>query len=239
MVHTSIWASGQFSRLSKEARLTYIGLISLGDDDGRLKGNPPLIRGQIFPYDDGIKVSDVAIWLKEIEREKLVVKYEIDGEVYYFHPKWENYQQIRDDRRRDSHIPAPNMDFSVLSTKWPPRGGRVAGKVPPNISKDNISKENINKDVAFQAFWEKYPRKIGKKAAWRAWSKIKWTPELGLKIMQALDAVSKCEQWTKDKGRYTPHASTWINGERWEDDLSVTRKRTGKYDNIGSTISAS
>lgn len=237
MVHRTIWASGQVAKLSPMARLLFIGLITLGDDDGRLKGSPALIRSQIFPYDDDIKVADVAKMLVEIEAQKLVIGYEVEGEQCYFHPKWEEYQHIREDRRRESNIPAPTLDFLPVSTNGQPKGNRLATKRPLNISKDNINKVNIIKDMAFQTFWEKYPRKVSKKSAWKAWQKINFTDEVGGKIMKGLEAACESEQWVKDDGRYIPHPATWLNGERWEDEVVPSKnKKSSKYDKIGTTI---
>ena len=28
----------------------------------------------------------------------------------------------------------------------------------------------------------------------------------------------KTEDWMKDGGQYIPHAATWLNGRRWEDE---------------------
>lgn len=234
MVHRAVWDSGQVAKLSRDARLLYIGLITLGDDDGRLKGSPSLIRSQVFPYDDDVKVADVGRWLKEIEAAKLVVGYCIEEECYFYHPKWEEYQHIREDRRRDSNIPAPTFEFSSVATKRQPKGNQSGDKTPPNISKDNISKDNINQEVLFAPFWEMYPRKIGKKAAWKAWTRIKWTPELPARIMASLAAATKSEQWQKDSGRYIPHASTWLNGERWEDELAPGKQKSTKYDGLNT-----
>ena len=238
MVHRTIWASGQVSRLSKDARLLFIGLITLGDDDGRLKGSAALLRSQIFPYDDDVKVGEVSRWLTEIEAQKLIVKYIVDGEEYYFHPKWDDYQHIREDRRRESHIPAPDIEFPPVATKRQPSGNQKGDKTPLNINKDKITKENINKDVAFQAFWEKYPKKVGKKAAWKAWQKLNYTDQLGVQIMHGLTGACNSEQWTKDDGRYIPHPATWLNGERWEDDMKPAKPKNNKYDHVGTTTRA-
>lgn len=234
MVHRTIWDSAQVAKLSHDARLLYIGLITLGDDDGRLKGSPALIRSQIFPYDNEVEVADIERWLKEIEAQKLVAGYCIDGECYFYHPKWEEYQHIREDRRRESNIPAPTFDFLPMATIWQPSGNQRGDKTPPNISKVKTSKVNINKDAAFHSFWEKYPRKIGKKAAWKAWGKVEWTQELQERIIKALDVAISSEQWSKDSGRYIPHAATWVNGERWEDDITPAKKKSTKYDSLNT-----
>jgi len=235
MVHRTIWASGQVAKLSRDARLLFIGLITLGDDDGRLKGSPSLIRSQIFPYDDDVKVADVDRWLKEIVAQKLVVGYCIEDECFFYHPKWDDYQHIREDRRRESAIPAPTFEFSATTTSRQPNGNQVGAKTPLKLSKDNLSKENINKDVAFVAFWEAYPKKVGKKAAWKAWQKIQYTPELASFILEAIHKAINSEQWQKDSGRYIPHAATWLNGERWNDVLTPGRAKSTKYDKVGRT----
>ena len=72
-----------------------------------------------------------------------------------------------------------------------------------------------DKNLAFEAFWVKYPRKVGKQAAKKRFLKIK--PEKYEKINDALDAYIKTKQW-QDK-QFIPHASTWLNQERYEDDV--------------------
>lgn len=238
MVHSSIWASGQVAKLTRDARLLYIGLITLGDDDGRLKGSPALLRSQVYPYDDDVKVADVEKWLSEIESQGLVSSYEVDGQRYYFHPKWETYQHIREDRRKDSNIPAPEFTFSTVSTSGQPNGNQKSTKAPHSIVKDSKGKDSVDKvgqEAAFQSFWASYPKKVGKKAAWKAWMRLKWTEELGSAIMAGLARSTSSEQWSKDSGRYIPHAATWINGERWEDEPAQAAAKSTKYDHVGRT----
>ena len=42
-------------------------------------------------------------------------------------------------------------------------------------------------------------------------------------LLVALEAQKKSSQWTKDNGQFIPHAATWLNGKRWEDQLAVDR----------------
>lgn len=72
-----------------------------------------------------------------------------------------------------------------------------------------------NNVLSFEEFWEEYPRKVSKKAAFKAFSKIEMNQELAEKIMMALHKQKK--QW--DDPKYIPHAATWLNGERWEDEV--------------------
>ncbi len=69
----------------------------------------------------------------------------------------------------------------------------------------------------FQKFWDAYPRKIGKGAALKAWKKAH--PPAMAVILNAIEDQKKSRQWMKDDGQYIPHPSTWINQERWEDEV--------------------
>jgi hypothetical protein len=74
-------------------------------------------------------------------------------------------------------------------------------------------------DNGFANFWNPYPRKTAKVQAQKAWAKLNPSPELQAQILAALTAQCKWEQWTKDGGAFVPHASTWLNQRRWEDQL--------------------
>lgn len=72
----------------------------------------------------------------------------------------------------------------------------------------------------FEVFWKAYPNKVARKRAMRAFRKIK--PEELPKIMACLEAQKRTEQWRKDGGSFIPHPSTWLNDERWKDEIQTT-----------------
>lgn len=37
------------------------------------------------------------------------------------------------------------------------------------------------------------------------------------KILAAVQAAKRSDQWTKDGGQFIPHPATWINQGRWDD----------------------
>lgn len=86
----------------------------------------------------------------------------------------------------------------------------------------------------FLAFWQAYPRRIGKGDARAAFTKAATRNDPNL-IVQAALAYAKhvAEEGTEQK--FIPHASTWLNGERWEDDLEaekVERKSKTGWGNV-------
>lgn len=73
-----------------------------------------------------------------------------------------------------------------------------------------------NKNL-FDLFWENYPRKVGKKTAKKSFEKLS-----AVQQKDALDGLEKyCEYWEAEgtEKQFIPHASTWLNQERWEDEL--------------------
>ncbi len=71
----------------------------------------------------------------------------------------------------------------------------------------------------FKSFWSEYPKKDDKKNAIKIWFK-KIQPENGTfeKIMTGLEKAKQTKNWQKENGQYIPLPSTWLNGERWNDE---------------------
>lgn len=83
---------------------------------------------------------------------------------------------------------------------------------------------------SFDEFWMAYPRKTAKAKAQAAWRRL--SPKDRSEALDVLPA--HCRTWTDPQ--YTPHASTWLNGRRWEDDLKSSTV-TAKPKNNGVTMS--
>ena len=69
----------------------------------------------------------------------------------------------------------------------------------------------------FDRFWESFPRKVGKGAAWRVWARLRPDAALLDKMRDTLAWQSRDPQWLKNGGQYIPHPQTWLNQERWND----------------------
>lgn len=86
---------------------------------------------------------------------------------------------------------------------------------------------------AFEVFWKLYPNKKSKKDARKAWEKLKPGAELRLTLMTALGNHRISRDWAKDDGQYVPMASTWLNGERWTDELApASTGKTSAFNNL-------
>jgi hypothetical protein len=76
--------------------------------------------------------------------------------------------------------------------------------------------------MTFENFWSQYPKKVGKLTAKRSWEKLSQENQ-----QKALEAIVEHRKYWSAKGtdwEFIPHASTWLNQERFEDELVIEQK---------------
>jgi hypothetical protein len=71
----------------------------------------------------------------------------------------------------------------------------------------------------FEMVWAAYPKKVARKAAERAWTKVPAGEHP--KILSDIAARCGTDGWIRDNGRYIPHFATYLNGQRWKDQLTA------------------
>lgn len=90
------------------------------------------------------------------------------------------------------------------------------------------TKETIPRASAFDAFWKAYPKKSGKGAAEKAFSKL--PASLLPKLLDAIELQKQSIQWQKENGQFIPNPATWLNQRRWEDELPKASGSGFAYD---------
>ena len=88
--------------------------------------------------------------------------------------------------------------------------------LPSKTSKDK-DKDKDNSASPFELFWAAYPRKVGKQAAKKAFSKVSVPVKT---LIDAVNSQKNSEQWRRDNGQYIPNPATWLNQGRWDDVLT-------------------
>ena len=106
--------------------------------------------------------------------------------------------------------PYPCMSFTPTPEPRSPKPSIEPSIEPYTSSKD----DEVN--YYFDQLWEMYPRKIGKGQARKAYVAAS-------KKIDFFDLLPKLEAYVatldgKDK-QYMPHLATWLNGERWADEV--------------------
>jgi hypothetical protein len=239
-IKPEFFESQRLGSLSVLARLTFTGLISLADDEGRGRGGVVFLRGRIHPYAKDVPGEALELSMEELEDAGLVTFYQVAACDYYQLPGWHEHQRI--EKPRPSALPAPDgwkpprpIDDS---SPTPPR--RVAVGMEGNGKEGNGERPSLTQLASgFDLFWAAYPRKVSKPVALKAWLKVSPPPELVAMILVALGVHTRSEQWTKDGGQFIPHPATWLNQQRWEDEIKTARRVAvgaapvpGKYDHL-------
>jgi hypothetical protein len=94
------------------------------------------------------------------------------------------------------------------------------------------ARENLQN--GFNAFWVAYPKKKSKDDALKAYLKINPDEQLQQKIIDAVILATTLDQdWLKDNGQYVPFPATYLNGKRWEDEITQKSPNAATNRNSG------
>jgi len=80
-------------------------------------------------------------------------------------------------------------------------------------------------DPLFEEFWKAYPRKTDKKKARAAWVRALKVVSDPRELINAAARFARSRQG--EDPRFTAHPTTWLNGERWNDE-PVDARRNGQ-----------
>ena len=84
--------------------------------------------------------------------------------------------------------------------------------------KESKEKEKKKEKEDFELFWAEYPKHKGKVEAVKAFEKAIKKTDIDT-LLNAVRAQKTCTQWVKDGGMFIPYPATWLNQERWSDEL--------------------
>lgn len=119
---------------------------------------------------------------------------------------------------------------------WLPNGCQMVAERLPQVrlGKDSIGKDintiscNKNseievldqKEMWFESFWEIYPKHQDKKKAKQKFLKACTNEKEYKAIMDGLRNILPV--WAKKDTKYIPMPTTWLNGERWNDEVDMS-----------------
>lgn len=101
--------SESMGRVSRDARLLFVQLWTICDDEGRGRGASKMLASLLFPYDDDAP-NLIDGWLDELEREGCMQRYVADGTTLFQISNWRSHQKI--DKPTPSRFPAPTGEIS-------------------------------------------------------------------------------------------------------------------------------
>lgn len=104
MLKESILSSEKFNSLTWFEQSTYIRLILLADDYGRLDGRDVILKSYCYPLDDKVTRSAISKAISHMVNVGLLQKYEVNNKPYLCFPNFGEYQRLRS---KTSKYPEP------------------------------------------------------------------------------------------------------------------------------------
>lgn len=251
-IKPEFWRSADIAALTREYRLLFVGLWSYCDDNGVGVDDYRQIAADLFPLDDDPKEARdyVREGLAIFSRALLIARYEANGKSLIYVPTWDKHQRV--DRPNKPRHPRPTDDWTPPPTSGntppephlrevsrDPREDVAAGAVeqwssgavkePSSAAADGgfeltLLPEPVDHDAEFETWWAAWPHKTAKVAAKKAYraARKKLSAERLYAIAADHIALWAYEQRPKPK---IPHGATWLNGERWNDEIERPKGR--------------
>lgn len=154
--------------------------------------------------------------------------------------------QTRDEQGRFAHFDMQvfdgcdfNKNKELIESKedivQPLHGNRATVTVPRKTApiKERIINETKSTkilsasddapDTSFDEFWKSYPIKKNKMRAKKIWHRKKYKENIGLILNDIQNRLKNDHQWQDNA--YIPHASTYLNEERWNDSITPIKNK--------------
>ena len=189
--------------------------------EGASKGLQTLVEGGFCSYDE----DEELVWVHNMAKHQIGDELAAaDKRVKSIQKQYENLPECRIKQGfYEKYKAAFNLVKNGKNTKPLPSPSEAPSK-PETGTGTGAGAENTplpptGGAARFDAFWQAYPKKVGKDVAKRAFDKRKVDDDLLAEILKAVKLQAASPQWAKDGGQFIPNPATWLNGGRWQDEV--------------------
>ena len=103
-IKPKFWDDSKIGKLTRDARLLYIGLWTFSDDIGVVIGDAIWLKSKIFPYDQ-IQIQQFDKWITELVTNGFICLLSYKGERFIYLPNFTRHQVINRPNVDDLNIP--------------------------------------------------------------------------------------------------------------------------------------
>lgn len=240
-IKPDFWTDDVVVELSMPARLLFIGLWNYACDNGHVEDRPKQLKMRILPGDD-------------VSIEKLLTELVRHGRIernagtitlpnFAFHQKphktWWMTCDLPECERPDG-APVPKKRGKKTARNSGDTVAQPLTTVDHGCATSDVDVSGSDVDVTgtadaaasdidddFETWWGHYPRKVNKGAARKSYRAARKKSDRDV-LLAAI--VEQAATWkaagTED--RFIPHGSSWLNGERWDDEAPAPAKASGQ-----------
>lgn len=236
MIDKKVSVSEQVADLPVVGQLIFTWSIPHADDIGFLPYSHRSLKAMIVPMLE-ITLEEFSKVVALIVSKGLWKEVEYGEDKFYFLVRFREHQTLKRDRQPQTLLKYnadkdPKVSWSIVGEILEQLGIQVedGGFQMDTEEKGSEEKRKEEKRISemFEKFWKAYPRKVAKSKAKQSFENVfKRKPDTDFKdVLEGLEKYKKCEQWTKDNGQFIPHPTTWLNQERWNDEIEVVIKKS-------------
>lgn len=102
-IKPEFWEDEKLAKLPIPCRLLFIGTWTFADDFGCIKGNAALLKSQIFPYDENLRIREIEKWIDALVEARMLIPIIHNEESYYYIRTFRTHQ-VLDARYNKSYI---------------------------------------------------------------------------------------------------------------------------------------
>lgn len=201
-IKPDFWTDEKIVQLPFEARLLFIGLWNLADDEGKLEYNPVRIRYQLFPADN-IDVKDL---LDKLSATGLILIYSVEQKSYIYISHFLQHQKVS--HPAISTIPNPGEASRSLARKAETSAVRIKSSPKESKPEDNS--------------------KIPIKTIYGVCNNVTLTDEEHLKLAEqfgeagTIERIDNLSTYIASKGdKYKSHYATIINWDNRDKQKTI------------------
>ena len=103
-IKPKFWDDSKIGKLTRDARLLYIGLWTFSDDIGVVVGDSIWLKSKVFPYDQ-IQIQQFDKWIMELVKNGFICLLSYKGERFIYLPNFTRHQVINRPNVDDLNIP--------------------------------------------------------------------------------------------------------------------------------------
>ena len=100
MIKPEFWSSDTLMNVSRDARLTFIGIWYFCDDYGFCLNSMRSLLGDVFPYDESVTEVKLKGWINELIAEKLLIPVDYESKKLLFVKGWGEHQTVQHKSKR-------------------------------------------------------------------------------------------------------------------------------------------
>jgi hypothetical protein len=123
------------------------------------------------------------------------------------------------EKNRNNRLSALNNDRQQSSTIVIDRAQK---------EKEKEKEKKKEEELLFARFWDAYPKHTAKTAARKAFDKVNPDAAKVETMLSAIEKQKASAQWQENGGQFIPYPATWLNQNRWEDELPKQTAGNGK-----------